>query len=78
MITFTQIYAIPREHSLILLRHSGDGDTRPEEWHHEERDAGGRLVARYESWEDLAQRVSGYRKYDPTGRLLTASDRLPG
>lgn len=78
MITFIQIYAIPGEHSLILLRHSGDGARRMEEWHHEERDADGRLVARYESWEDVSRRSSGYRKYDPAGQLLSASDRLPG
>lgn len=78
MTSFVQIYAIPREHSLVLLRHSDHGDMRQEEWHHEERDADGCLVARYESWEDLSRRISGYRKYDPAGRLLSASDRLPG
>lgn len=78
MITFSEIYAVPGDHSLVLLRHSGDAARRKEEWHHEERDAVGRLVARYESWEDAASRSSGYRKYDPAGRLLSASDRLPG
>jgi hypothetical protein len=78
MMTFTQIFAVPREHSLILLKHSGRGAAKREEWLHEERDAAGRLVARYESWEDLSRRSSGYRKYDPGGRLLSASDRLPG
>lgn len=78
MMTFTHIYAIPRQHSLTLLRHFGDGNQVPEEWLHEERDADGRLVARYESWEDHSRRASGYRKYDSAGRLLSASDRLPG
>lgn len=78
MITFAQIFAVPREHSLVLLRHSGDGNAPPEEWHHEERDAQGRLVARYESWEDLTRRTSGFRKYDAAGRLVEAGDRLPG
>jgi len=77
MMTFTQIFAIPDGHSLVLVRHSGDSP-RPEEWHHEERDADGRLVACYESWEDRSRRISGFRKFDPAGRLLSASDRLPG
>jgi hypothetical protein len=75
MITFTQIFAVPREHSLTLLKYSGCRAAKREEWLHEERDGAGRLVARYESWEDLSS--SGYRKYDPSGQLLRVSDRLP-
>jgi hypothetical protein len=37
----------------------------------------GRLIAHYESWEDLALQASGYRKLDPQGRLLSASHELP-
>jgi hypothetical protein len=77
MFSFAQIFAVPRDHSLILLAHSGDGCRQPEEWRHEERDAAGRLVARYESWEDLVRRRSGYRKYDTLGRLVASSDNLP-
>jgi hypothetical protein len=78
MITFSEIYAVPADHSLVLLRHSRRRRTQERGVAHEERDAVGRLVARYESWEDLRGRSSGYRKYDPDGRLLSSSDRLPG
>jgi hypothetical protein len=76
MISFCQIFAIPRGHSLVLLKHRVDRRGR-EEWRHEERDPMGRLIAYYESWEDLARQASGYRKLDPQGRLLSASHELP-
>ena len=49
-------------------------------WGHDEYDANGRLVARYEGFKEwnsqTGARSSGWRKYDELGRLLDAAESL--
>ena len=78
---FEAIFQVPPTHRLVAVRsRSRAGIVAGTFWDHEEYDAGGRLVARYESFEEHdprggAQR-SGWRKYDIVGRLV-AEGELP-
>jgi hypothetical protein len=78
MATFEQIFKIKEGHTLKEVRaHHGNYD---DDWKHEERDAQGELVARYESWDYMAPRqphILGWLKFSPDGRLLEEHDELP-
>ncbi len=69
---FEVVYDVPAAHTLVAVRsRSRGGLERAEYWMHEEYDEGGRLVARYESYEELgaaSARRSGWCKFDPDGQ----------
>jgi hypothetical protein len=79
--SFEGIFAIDVAHRLVLIRsRSRAGVVAGQFWTHNEYDAYGRLVARYESFEELnpatRSRRSGWSKYDQDGRLLESRDSL--
>lgn len=67
---FEALYEVPATHRLIPVRsRSRGGLCRAEYWTHEEYDLHGRLVARYESFEESSpagETRSGWRKFDIT------------
>lgn len=76
---FEAIFRVPPAHSLIAVRsRSRAGMLAGTFWNHEEYDAAGRLVARYESFEESGllgrDRQGGWRKYDPDGRLVAKGE----
>jgi hypothetical protein len=78
---FEAIFRISPTHRLVAVRsRSRAGRVAGTFWDHEEYDALGRLVARYESFEETSPqghgRRSGWRKYDIVGRLI-AEGELP-
>jgi hypothetical protein len=80
-LNFETIFRVPPSHRLVAVRsRSRAGIIAGTFWDHEEYDAGGRLVARYESFEEHhprgEARRSGWRKYDIVGRLV-AEGELP-
>jgi hypothetical protein len=82
MKSFETVYGIPPEHRLELVRSRVRGGLiRAEYWRHEEFDARGTLVARYESFAELDPSSgavnSGWRRYDPDGLLTHRRDELP-
>ena len=76
--SFEALFEVPPQHRLEQVRlRSRGGQIRGTVWEHHEYDAGGRLVARYASFEETGsngQRAAGWRKYDPSGRLVDARD----
>ena len=80
-LNFEAVFSVPAMHRLVAVRsRSRAGVVAGTFWDHEEYDADGRLVARYESFEesDAQGRVrrSGWRKYD-LDRGLIAEGELP-
>jgi hypothetical protein len=80
-LNFETVFRIPATHRLIAVRsRSRAGIVAGTFWDHEEYDAMGRLVARYESFEETKPhgnvRRSGWRKFDVVGRLV-AEGELP-
>ena len=80
-INFEAVFQVPPTHRLIQVRsRSRAGIVAGTFWDHEEYDARGLLVARYESFEErsprLGARRAGWRKYDILGRLV-AEGELP-
>jgi hypothetical protein len=80
-LNFEAVLRIPATHRLVAVRsRSRAGILAGTFWDHEEYDAGGRLIARYESFEETnacgEYRRSGWRKYDLFGRLV-AEGELP-
>ena len=80
-LNFEAIFRVPPTHRLVAVRsRSRAGIVAGTFWEHEEYDALGRLVARYESFEETNPhsnvRRSGWRKYDVVGRLV-AEGELP-
>ena len=78
-LNFEAIFRIPATHRLIAVRsRSRAGIVAGTFWDHEEYDAAGRLVARYESFEETSSHSkisrSGWRKYDIVGRLIAEGD----
>jgi len=60
-----------------ILAHHGNYD---DDWKHEERNAHGELVARYDSWDHRSPRrphTAGWRKRAPDGKVLEEHDELP-
>jgi hypothetical protein len=80
-LNFETVFRIPATHWLVAVRsRSRAGIVAGTFWDHEEYDAMGRLVARYESFEETnphgSARRSGWRKYDVVGRVV-AEGELP-
>ena len=78
MRSFEQTFRIPPGHRLeqVKTRACG-GVVRGTYWDHEEYDATGRLVARYQSFLELSddgKYCCGWRKYDSHGNLIDAED----
>jgi hypothetical protein len=79
--SFEAIFEIPEDHQLIQVRSKRRGGLLSAEyWGHDEYDANGRLVARYESFEEWNTETgasrSGWHKYDETGQLLQVGESL--
>jgi hypothetical protein len=78
---FEWTFRVPPYHRLQQVRsRARAGVVRGVYWEHEEYNPAGFLVARYESYEEIAEaapRRSGWRKFDPEGRLLARSEFLP-
>ncbi len=77
---FAGIFNIPADHHLVTVRsRSRGGPVVTEFWEHEEYDPGGRLLARYESYEELTPagaRHGCWRKLDSSGCVVRAGGRL--
>ncbi len=81
-VNFEAVFRIPVSHRLVAVRsRSRAGIVAGTFWDHEEYDEAGRLVARYETFEEAdcrsGARYSGWRKYDSAGRLVGEGE-LPG
>jgi hypothetical protein len=80
-LNFEAVFAVPATHRLVAVRsRSRAGLCAGTFWDHEEYDTLGRLVGRYESFDErdaqAGVRRSGWRKYDLVGRLV-AEGNLP-
>ena len=77
---FEDIFNVPIDHYLLAVRsRSRGGAVVAEFWEHEEYDPSGRLLARYESYEEIGPeglRHGCWRKFDPSGRLVRVGGRL--
>ncbi len=77
---FENIFNVPSDHHLVAVRsRSRGGPVVSEFWEHEEYDPGGRLLARYESYEELTPagaRHGCWRKFDRSGRVVRVGGRL--
>ncbi len=71
---FETIFRIPVEHRLVIRGSRSRGAPSDRVcWFHDEFDAAGALVARYETYDetdDAGQDRCGWRRYDANGRLL--------
>ena len=81
-LNFEAIFRVSAAHRLVQVRsRSRAGILSGTFWDHEEYDAAGRLVARYQSFEERdphgGNRRSGWRKYDTIGRLVAEGDLPP-
>lgn len=80
MATFEEIFGIPRSHVLKTEFYSHAGG-QEEGWTHEEYDAEGRLIARYESWTHTtiygSPTSEGWKKFDLAGALIASGKGLP-
>jgi hypothetical protein len=81
MQSFEAFYRVPAAHRLVPVRSRGRGGRfATTDWEHEEYDFEGLLIARYVSH---ARRLEdgvtqgGWRKYDPSGRLIAQGAQLP-
>jgi hypothetical protein len=78
---FEQVFGIPSHHRLEQVRsRARAGIVRGVYWVHEEFDAQGHLVARYESYQEMARsapRRSGWCKFDRSGHLVASGDEIP-
>jgi|KBSSwiStaDraftv2_1062776.scaffolds.fasta_scaffold2338277_1 hypothetical protein len=80
MATFEHVFKIAPGHVLKEVR--GHHNTLDDDWRHEEYNADGELIARYESWHYLRPNkspanFSGWLKYSSDGTLLEKHDDLP-
>ncbi len=71
---FENIFNVAADHQLLPVRsRSRGGAVVAEFWEHEEFDPSGRLLARYESYEEIGpegSRRGCWRKFDSSGRLV--------
>jgi hypothetical protein len=82
MRSFESLYRVPATHRLVPVRSRSRGGNVPATyWEHEEYDASGRLIARYESYVESASGVdggrSGWCKYNARGVLVDRRAGLP-
>jgi hypothetical protein len=82
MQSFEALYHVPIMHRLIPVRSRSRGGRMPATyWEHEEYDARGRLIARYESYIESrpseGEARSGWRKYSAAGHLIGQDTTLP-
>ncbi len=77
---FEDIFNVAADHQLLPVRsRSRGGAVVAEFWEHEEYDPSGRLLARYESYEEIGpegSRHGCWRKFDVSGRLVRVGGRL--
>ena len=77
---FEAIFRIPANHTLLVVRsRSRGGPVGSVRWEHEEYDASGLLVARYESFAEMnpvGLRLSGWCKYDLEGNPIGEGEWL--
>jgi hypothetical protein len=77
---FEAIFEIPDSHRLVQVRSKTRGGIMSANyWRHDEYGSGGKLVARYESFEERSESGatrSGWHKYDQSGQLLHVSESL--
>ncbi len=77
---FEAVFQVPSTHRLLVVRSRSRGGHVPGVyWGHEEYCSAGRLLARYESFEEISaigERRCGWRKFDTAGRLLCTGDDL--
>ena len=78
-LSFESVFGVAPSHRLVIVRsRTRAGIVGGTFWEHEEYDALGRLVARYESFEErdsrTGTRCSGWRRYDVFGRLVAEGD----
>ena len=78
-LNFEAVFQVPSSHRLVAVRsRSRAGIVAGTFWDHEEYDVLGRLVGRYESFDERDPRSgirrSGWRKYDIVGRLVAEGD----
>jgi hypothetical protein len=78
VLNFEAIFQIPPTHRLLVVRsRSRSGLFSAVYWEHEQYDAGGRLISRYTSFEEIepaGRNRSGWRRYDAAGKLLAQGD----
>ncbi|WP_245447634.1 hypothetical protein [Methylobacterium sp. 17Sr1-1] len=71
---FETIFRIPVEHRLVIRGSRSRGaPTDGVCWYHDEFDAAGTLVARYETYDEIdddGRARCGWRRYDAAGRLV--------
>jgi hypothetical protein len=77
---FEVIFGIPPAHRLLLVRSRSQGcPAAAIAWEHDEYATDGRLVAHYQSFEQvnaLGKRESGWRKFNCDGQLASEKDSL--
>ena len=78
---FEKAFGVPADHTLKQIRYKSKGFLAMfESWTHEEYDAAGNLVARYESWHNTdpkrGKTESGYVKYDSGGQRIGGANEL--
>lgn len=78
MLRFKRIFGIQEGHTLREVQaHLGNYN---DDWTHEEFNAQGKLVARYESWDHLSPgqpHITDWRKISPDGTLVEEHHDLP-
>ena len=81
MKSFEATFGIPAEHQLVLVRSRiRGGSARNESWEHEEFNARGALVARYQSFTELdpatGRMQSGWYRYDADGFMIDRHEQI--
>ncbi|WP_345858299.1 hypothetical protein [Shewanella algae] len=69
------MFGVPEENALEQVKYKAKGTMAQNEyWTYEERDPKGNLVSTIEHWDCTSlnnlKTDSGYRKYDPSGKLI--------
>jgi hypothetical protein len=81
MARFEEVFRIPEVHTLKQTYFKSSANGSRDRWMHEEYDAHGALVARYESWMNLTingfAHDDGWKKFSPTGEIVATGDDLP-
>jgi len=79
---FEVLFEIPPHHRLVQVRSRSRGGLMSGMfWEHEEYDASGRLVARFNSFEETSPTgctVRGWKKYGAAGQLVDSAEFSAG